>query len=295
MQSVQSQRPTDAPPAFDMSTFPPDTLELICQFLAAEDVTRLSMVNCTSREILLARIQPIFVPKIEKALSEGRAQDASRMIGSLSKWLASTTFHSSIDEDMRVWGSLQDFAQHASLNQCERALALRQIFYYSCQKMEGLVDSKLVFLLNLRDAWFRTVFPVGSPLFHVLPCKSFNLVSDHINGLGIPDLEAKLGASIEAIRLHDNPAECAKSFSIIAQTLTDAYEHMALNSRAMLGSDLILCLKDFPTKQALDLMQQLDGLKERASAEDRRQFDNAWNTVLNRLHHREFPDQCSVM
>lgn len=310
MDRVQSPRRIESPNSFDISIFPPESFELICQFLSTEDLVRLSMVSTASRSNLSQRILPIGLAGLDKALSGGRADDASRMIRSLSKWLASLVTGLTPDQEMNAWKCLQIHAQHACLNEEQRGLALRQIFFYSCQKIDEINDEKLSFLRDTRAIWYCKNFPEGTIYASAHPCGSYAYVSNYLDDSYRPDEvddnsvrpplpasreEACMGAAIEAIRLHDNNAERVTSFTKFASILKKAFENLRSHSRVALTVDLIKCLKTFPAEQVLPLLEQLDEVLAMASAEEKPQLQKAVDEVRLCLHRYVDPDICLMM
>src|SRR6478672_4744771 len=98
MDRVQHVQRYQYPGNLSITSLPPEVIEHLCHFLRTQDITQLSLVDSATHEMLAQRIPAIVVTGINKALSQGRADDASDMLVSLTRWLDRAGATLSLDE-----------------------------------------------------------------------------------------------------------------------------------------------------------------------------------------------------
>ena len=311
MHKVQTAQRNEYPSSIALDSIPPEMLEMICHFLNAEDIAQLSGVNHSLNISLTQRAIEIGIAGISKALSEGSADRAFSMLSSFCKWLGSAHVQLSLNEKLRIWESLQDFAGHASFSEEQQSLAFRQIYFGACQTSDSEPDEVLQLVQQIRAKWFCKFFPEGSIFIKANPCQSFKFIEQYLRGsqsagkTGVdtvpmpypPKSVAWLGACIEAIRLHENSSDCSKQFKVIALKLSEDYEEIPQIYRATLVLDLIECIKQFTPENAVNLLPLIDPITKAVTKEEKTAFDKAIYGVKLHLHKSAAPDAegCHVM
>ncbi len=311
MDKVQTAQRNEYPSSIALDSIPPEMLEMICHFLNAEDIAQLSGVNHSLNISLSQRAIEIGMAGIGKALSEGRADRAFSMLSSFCKWLGSAHVQLSLNEKLRIWESLQDFAGHASFSEEQQSLAFRQIYFGACQTSDSEPDEVLQLVQQIRAKWFCKFFPEGSIFIKANPCQSFKFIEQYLRGsqsagkTGVdtvpmpypPKSVAWLGACIEAIRLHENSSDCSKQFKVIALKLSEDFEEIPQTFRVTLVLDLIECIKQFTPENALNLIPLILPFIKTATEEEMSAYSSALNGVTQRLHRSVVPEEkgCHVM
>lgn len=311
MDKVQPAQRNEYPYSTELDSIPRELLEMICHFLNAEDLAHLSGVNHSLNMSLSQRAVEIGKAGIDKALSDGRVDQAFSMLGSFCKWLSSANLQLPLNEKLRIWECLQDFAGHASFSEVQQSQAFRQIYFSACQTTDSVPDEVLQLVQHIRAQWFCKFFPDGSVFIKAKPCQSFKFLAQYLQGsqslgkTGVdtvpvpypPKSVAWLGACIEAIRLHENSSDCSKQFKVIALKLSEDFEEIPQIYRATLVLDLIECIKQFNPEAALNLLPLIDPLTKAATEEEKTAYVKALHGVKLRLHKSAAPDedQCNVM
>lgn len=309
MDIVQPVQRHPHPGNFDTASFPPEAIEHICRFLAAQDITQFSGVNSATYGMLALRVPVIAVAGIDAALSDGRADDALELLASLARWLHSARATLSLDGQMQLWERLLAFAGHAGLSEEQQDSAFRRVFLSACRQMESSPDAVLAFLQGARATWYSTMFPDGTIFMGARPCASFGLVSQYLEGQSytkqntydsdaersLSKLSAWLGAGIEAISLHQDAADAVTLYTRIARTLKEVYSSLPRAHRTVLSLDMINCTRGFPADEVPALLSLLDPLLASASEEDRALHEVALHGMRVRLHKAVSEDICQVM
>ncbi len=311
MDKVQSAQRNEYPYSIELDSIPREMLEMICHFMNAEDIAHLSGVNHSLNMSLSQRAVEIGKAGIGKALSDGRADQAFSMLTSFCKWLGSAHVQLSLNEKLRVWETLLDFAGHASLSEDQQSLAFRQIYFSACQMTDSVPDEVLQLVQHVHAKWFCKFLPDGSVFINANSCQSFRFVSQYLQvsqSLGNVEMDtvqtasppksvAWLGACIESIRLHENSADCSRKFKVIALKLSEDYEEIPEIFRVTLVQDLIECIKQFIPEVALILLPLIEPIIKSATEEEKNAYSRAIHGVKLRLHKSAAPydDGCHVM
>lgn len=311
MQPVQYAHRNAYPISADLTSIPREMLEMICQFLSAEDITHLSMASSSMNGSLSQRVAAIGMAGIRKALSERRAEEAFALLGSYCKWLGSSDVRAPVHETLQLWQCVQDVTKHACFSEEEQSLALRQIFFWACPSSDTCPDEMLKLVQDIRAAWFCRCFPEGAIFEQGNPCPSFRFVgrylddsrhrdepeTDLVPALKPPKSVAVLGARIEAIRLHDQTEDSGKQFVRVAAALNEGHDGIQQCFRVTLVLDLIDCIKKFAPEDSLPLLSRIDPLIESAEAEEKSAYLLAVHGVRVRFHRDAVSesDNCRLM
>jgi hypothetical protein len=275
MDKVQPAQRNEYPYSTELDSIPRELLEMICYFMNAEDIAHLSGVNHSLNMSLSQRAVEIGKAGIGKALSDGRADQAFSMLGSFCKWLSSANLQLPLNEKLRIWECLQDFAGHASFNVDQQSLAFRQIYFSACQTTDPVTDEVLQIALNTYEKWLRKCSPTGlvfNTAGNLNTYYSFNYLSQYLErsqsqgnvevDLGRasspPKSAALLGACIQAIHLHEDLADCSKLFTVVALKLKNESKEIPMIFRQVLILDLITCASKFPEDYDFDYLPLID-------------------------------------
>lgn len=311
MDAVRSAHRNEYPVSEDLPGMPREMLEMICQFLHARDIVQLSRVNKAVHESLGNRISAIGIRGIGASLSERRAEEAFAMLGSFCQWLGSACQSLLVDEKLHVWRSAQELAGHACFSQTQQDEAYRCLYFWACPTSEEPTDELLRLVQDVRAAWFCTCFPVGGIFANANPCRSFAFVASCLERRPYRETQdtdaamalipsrrvAWFGAGIEAIRLHENLAECSTRLSMLASRLAAAFDDTPLFFRITLSLDLIECIKRFPPHERTALLAHVEPLIHVADAEEKCAYEAAVHSIQDSLHPAPHAraDECVVM
>jgi hypothetical protein len=311
MDAIKSAHRIEYPINANLTSIPLEILEMICHFLSAEDIAHLSIASKSTNDNLSQRIHATGIAGIRKALSEGRTAEAFPMLGNFCKWLGSVQVQLPLNDTLQTWKVAQEFAGHACFSETEQSQALRQVYFWACRSSNSSADEMLALVQEIRAIWFSRCFPNGSVFIKGNPCKSFSFIAQYLNdgryqqgqetGDGSypkpPKSVAWLGASIEAIRLHENPEDNSRQFATVASKIREGYAGIPQQFRVTLVLDLIECIKQFTPEDALLLLPQIDPLIDAAEAEEKSVYQLAVQGVNVRLHRQVAPepDDCRLM